>query len=46
VYLGKLKLEACVASAREALREAIVERLFLDVEEYDMEYIGIFRNFS
>jgi hypothetical protein len=36
-----LKLEDCVATAREAMREAIVKRFFVDVEDWDMEDIGI-----
>ena len=41
VHVDACKLEACVALAREALREAIVKRFFVDVEESDMEDIGI-----
>ena len=41
MHVDACKLEACVALAREALREAIVKRFFVDVEESDMEDIGI-----
>jgi hypothetical protein len=41
VHVDACKLEACVALAREALREAIVKRVFVDVEESEMEDIGI-----
>ena len=41
VDVDALKLESCVAIAREAMREAIVKRFFVDVEDSDMEDIGI-----
>jgi hypothetical protein len=36
-----LKPKDCVATAREAMREAIVKRFFVDVEDSNMEDIGI-----
>jgi hypothetical protein len=33
VDVDALKLEDCVATAREAMREAIVKRFFVDVED-------------
>jgi hypothetical protein len=41
VNVDALELEACVAIAREAMREAIVKRFFIVIEESDMEDIGI-----
>jgi hypothetical protein len=41
VDVDALKLEACVATAREPMLEAIVKRFFVYVEEYDMKDIGI-----
>jgi hypothetical protein len=41
VDVDVLKLEECIAIAREAMREAILKRFFVDIEDSDKEDIGI-----
>jgi hypothetical protein len=41
VHVDAWKLEACVTFACEALREAIVKSVFVDVEESNKDDVGI-----